>query len=114
MQTPSRLAIRSLLAFLLAAALLVAGCSKSSSSNESLPDAAPLLKQSAAITLSPDAVIKIAPQIAAAGPVPGSAWIQEDGNLQLMQAKIDPSSGNSITMTMSDWGKPVTVTKPAV
>ena len=31
-----------------------------------------------------------------------------------MQAKMEPTPGNSVTMTMSDWGKPVTVTKPAV
>jgi lipoprotein LprG len=61
-----------------------------------------------------DAVNKIAPQIGATGPVPGTAWIREDGNHELMQAKLDTSQGNSITMTTTDWGKPVTVTKPAV
>ena len=65
-------------------------------------------------TVSADAVNKIAPQIAATGPVPGTAWIQEDGSHQLVQAKLEPSPGNSVTMTLSDWGKPVTVTKPAV
>jgi lipoprotein LprG len=64
--------------------------------------------------VSADAVNKIAPQIAATGPVPGTAWIQEDGSHQLVQAKLEPSPGNSVTMAMSDWGKPVTVTKPAV
>lgn len=64
--------------------------------------------------VSADAVNKIAPQIAATGPVPGTAWIQEDGSHQLVQAKLEPSPGNSVTMTLSDWGKPVTVTKPAV
>jgi lipoprotein LprG len=64
-------------------------------------------------TVSADAVNKIAPQVAN-GPTPGTAWIAEDGNHELMQAKLDPSPGNSVTMTMSDWGKPVTVTKPAV
>lgn len=64
--------------------------------------------------LSADAVNKIAPQIKATGPVPGTAWIREDGNHELVQAKLDPSPGNSMTMTMSDWGKPVTVNKPAV
>lgn len=61
-----------------------------------------------------DAVNKIAPQIGATGPVPGTAWVAEEGNHELMQAKLEPSPGNSVTMTMSDWGKPVTVTKPAV
>ena len=64
--------------------------------------------------ISADAVNKIAPQIGATGPVPGTAWIAEEGNHELVQAKMDPGPGNSITMTLSDWGKPVTVTKPAV
>lgn len=63
-------------------------------------------------TVTADAVNGIAPQIAATGPVPGTAWINESDH-QLVQAKLEPSEGNSVTMTMSDWGKPVTVTKPA-
>jgi lipoprotein LprG len=63
--------------------------------------------------VSADAVNKIAPQIGATGPVPATAWIRED-NHELVQAKLDPTPGNSITMTTTDWGKPVTVTKPAV
>jgi lipoprotein LprG len=65
-------------------------------------------------TVSADAVNKIAPQIAATGPVPGTAWIAEDGNHELMQARLEPSPGNSVTMTLSKWGEPVTVDKPAV
>ena len=61
-----------------------------------------------------DAVNKIAPQIGATGPVPATAWIAEEGNHELVQAKLEPTPGNSVTMTLSDWGKPVTVTKPAV
>lgn len=64
--------------------------------------------------VSADAVNKIAPQIAATGPVPGTAWVAEDGDHQLMQARLEPSPGNSVTMTLSDWGEPVTVDKPAV
>ncbi|MCG7580384.1 LppX_LprAFG lipoprotein [Mycolicibacterium sp. OfavD-34-C] len=64
--------------------------------------------------VSADAVNKIAPQIAATAPVPGTAWIAEDGDHQLMQARLEPSPGNSVTMTLSDWGEPVTVDKPAV
>jgi len=64
--------------------------------------------------ISADAVNKIAPQIGATGPVPGTAWIREDGDHVLMQAKLEPAPGNSVTMTLSDWGKPVTVNKPAV
>ena len=65
-------------------------------------------------TVSADAVNKIAPQIAATGPVPGTAWVTEDDKHELLQAKLEPTPGNSVQMTMSDWGKPVTVTKPAV
>jgi lipoprotein LprG len=61
-----------------------------------------------------DAVNKIAPQIAATAPVPATAWIQEHGNHELAQAKLDISPGNSITMTTTEWGKQITVTKPAV
>ena len=64
--------------------------------------------------VSADAVNKIAPQIAATGPVPGTAWIKQDGDHALVQAKLEPTPGNSVTMTLSEWGKPVTVTKPAV
>jgi len=65
-------------------------------------------------TVTAEAVNKIVPQIAATGPVPGTAWIREDGNHELVQAKLEPTPGNTITMTGSDWGKPVTVNKPAV
>jgi lipoprotein LprG len=64
-------------------------------------------------TVSADAVNKIAPQIGATGPVPGTAWIVGDGDHKLIQAKLEPTPGNSVQMTMSDWGKSVTVTKPA-
>lgn len=65
-------------------------------------------------TISAEAVNGIAPQLEAKGPVPGTAWIAEGGNHELIQAKMEPTPGNSITMTMSDWGKSVTVNKPAV
>ena len=52
-------------------------------------------------------------QIGATGPVPATVWIAEDGDHQLVQAKLDPSEGNSVQMTLSEWGKTVTVTKPA-
>lgn len=60
-----------------------------------------------------DAVNKILPQIGAAGPVPGTVWIS-DSNRALMQVRLEPSPGNSVTMTLSKWGEPVTVDKPAV
>jgi lipoprotein LprG len=64
--------------------------------------------------VSADAVNKIAAQIGATGPVPGTAWIQKDNPHNLVQAKLEPTPGNSIQMTLSEWDKPVTVTKPAV
>jgi lipoprotein LprG len=61
-----------------------------------------------------DAVNKISPQITATGPVAATVWIQPDGTHQLLQAKLEPTPGNNVQMTLTDWGKPVTVTKPAV
>lgn len=59
-----------------------------------------------------DAVNKIAPQIGATGPVPGTVWIAEE-NSELTQVQLEPSSGNTVTMTLSKWGVPVTVDNPA-
>ena len=64
--------------------------------------------------ISADAVNAIAPQLEVKEAVPGAAWIAEDGNHELMQIKIDPAQGQSVTMTTSDWGKSVTVNKPTV
>jgi lipoprotein LprG len=64
--------------------------------------------------VSADAVNAIAPPIKASGPVPGTAWIEKDGDHKLVQAKLAPSDGTSVQMTLSDWDKPVTVAKPAV
>lgn len=64
-------------------------------------------------TVPADAVNKIAPQLNASAPAPATAWIREDGDHQLAQVMIEPSAGNTITMTLTDWGKEVTVTKPA-
>lgn len=59
-----------------------------------------------------DAVNKIAPQLGATGPVAGTAWIREDGNHDLVRAKLQPTESNSLQMTLSNWDAPVTVTKP--
>lgn len=61
-----------------------------------------------------DAVNKLIPQLKAGGPLPATAWIEKDAPHQLVQAKVDQSEGNSVQLTLSDWDKPVTVTKPAV
>jgi lipoprotein LprG len=41
-------------------------------------------------------------------------WIQENGDHQLVQATLEKSPGNTLQMTMSNWGAPVNVTKPPV
>jgi lipoprotein LprG len=64
-------------------------------------------------TVTAEAVNGLAP-VGATGPVPATAWIKEDGDHDLVQAKLEPTPGNSVQMTLSDWGKTVTVTKPAV
>ena len=64
--------------------------------------------------VSADAVNKLIPDLKVTAAVPGTAWIEKDGDHNLVQAKIDPSSGTSIQMTLSNWNTPVTVTKPPV
>ncbi|MGB3335371.1 MAG: LppX_LprAFG lipoprotein [Mycobacterium sp.] len=62
---------------------------------------------------SVDAVNALAPQLKATAPTPATVWIQEDGDHQLVQAQLNPSAGNSIQMTLSNWNAPVTIEKPA-
>ena len=63
---------------------------------------------------SADAVNGLAPQLKATEPLPATVWIQESGDHQLAQAKLDQSAGNSVQMTLSNWNAPVQVTKPPV
>lgn len=65
-------------------------------------------------TVAPAAVNNLIPQIKASAPLPATIWIEKDAPNQLVQAKLDPSDGTSVQLTLSDWDKPVTVTKPAV
>jgi lipoprotein LprA len=44
--------------------------------------------------------------------VPTIVWIASDGSSHLVQVEIDPTPDTSVTLTMSDWGKQVTATKP--
>lgn len=60
------------------------------------------------------AVNKLIPQLKASGPLPATVWIEKDAPHQLVQAKVDQGAGNSVSLTLSEWDKPVTVTKPAV
>ena len=65
-------------------------------------------------TVAPDAVNKLIPQLKATGPLPTTVWIEKDAPNQLVQAQIDQSESNNVQLTLSEWDKPVTVTKPAV
>jgi len=65
-------------------------------------------------TASVDGVNGLAPQLKATQPLPATMWIQETGDHQLVQAKLDQSAGNSVQMTLSNWNAPVQVTKPPV
>ena len=62
--------------------------------------------------VSADAVNKIIPQLKATNPMPASVWIQKDEPHQLVQAKLNQTDNDSVQLTLSDWDKPVTVTKP--
>ncbi|OMC14207.1 hypothetical protein A5735_11360 [Mycolicibacter heraklionensis] len=60
-----------------------------------------------------DDVNALAPQLKATAPTPATVWISEEGDHQLVQAQLDPSPGNAIQMTLSNWNAPVTIEKPA-
>ncbi len=65
-------------------------------------------------TVNAEAINKLIPQLKVSGSVPGTAWIENGGDHNLVQAQVEPSSGGSIVMTLSKWNAPVTVTKPQV
>jgi lipoprotein LprA len=44
--------------------------------------------------------------------VPTTLWIASDGSSHLVKIQISPTGNTSVTLTMSDWGKQVTATKP--
>jgi lipoprotein LprA len=44
--------------------------------------------------------------------VPTTVWTASDGSSHLVQIQISPTSNTSVSVTMSDWGKQVTATKP--
>lgn len=64
--------------------------------------------------VSADAVNKLIPRLKATAPLPATVWIEKDAPNQLVQAQLEQSAGNTVQLTMSEWDKPVTVTKPAV
>jgi lipoprotein LprG len=65
-------------------------------------------------TVAADAVNKLIPQLKVSGSVPSTVWIEKDAPNQLVQAQVVPSEGNNVQLTLSEWDKPVTVTKPAM
>jgi lipoprotein LprA len=44
--------------------------------------------------------------------VPTTLWVASDGSSHLVQFQINPTGDTSVTLTLSDWGKQVTATKP--
>lgn len=62
--------------------------------------------------VSADAVNKIAGPFKATAPVPAKVWIVESGDHQLAQVNLEKSPGNSVQMTLSNWNKPVQISKP--
>jgi lipoprotein LprG len=61
-----------------------------------------------------DAVNKLIPPLNASAPLPSTVWIEQNAPNQLVQAQVDQSEGNNVQLTLSEWDKPVTVTKPAM
>jgi lipoprotein LprG len=62
-------------------------------------------------TVSAEAVNALFPAVKATTPVPAVAWI-DAGAEQLVQIQLTTTPGSSIRVTLSDWGKSVTVAKP--
>ena len=65
-------------------------------------------------TIGADAVNKLIPPLQASAPLPSTVWIEQNAPNQLVQAQVDQSEGNNVQLTLSEWDKPVTVTKPAM
>jgi len=63
--------------------------------------------------VDPGAVNKILAPFKATTPVPATVWIVESGDHQLAQITLQHSQGNDVQMTLSNWGQPVQIAKPA-
>jgi serine/threonine protein kinase len=59
-----------------------------------------------------DAVRKFLPKTTVSGAVPAVAWIRDGGSHDLVQLTLEPTSGNTLRITLSNWNSPVSVTKP--
>ncbi len=64
--------------------------------------------------VSADTVNKIGLPINTGQSLPATVWIQETGDHELAQISLQKSSGNSVQITLSNWGEQVQVTKPPV
>lgn len=64
--------------------------------------------------VSADTVNQLVPQLKAEQPMPATVWIQENGDHELVQAKLDRNADSSTQITLSNWNQPVTVNKPPV
>lgn len=65
-------------------------------------------------TVSGEAVTKLIPKIEPSEAVPATAWIERDGDHNLVRASLEPTDDSSIEITLSNWNDPVTVTKPEI
>lgn len=45
--------------------------------------------------------------------IPVTVWVADDGSNNVVRVSSEPAKGASLTVTLSDWGKTVKVTKPA-
>jgi lipoprotein LprG len=64
--------------------------------------------------VSADGVNGLAPQLKVTQPIPATVWIQENGDHELVQAKLDRNADNSVQLTLSNWNQPVQISKPQV
>ncbi|MFM8856834.1 MAG: LppX_LprAFG lipoprotein, partial [Actinomycetota bacterium] len=63
--------------------------------------------------LGPDSANKLFPKARAQEPIPINVWIGRDAPNALVKTQIQPNISATVTWTLSEWGKPVTVSKPA-
>jgi lipoprotein LprG len=63
--------------------------------------------------LGPDSANKLFPRARAQEPIPVNLWIGRDAPNALVKTQIQPNIGATINWTLSKWGKPVKVSKPA-
>ena len=65
-----------------------------------------------AIMLAADSANKLFPKAVAREPIPVNVWIGQDAPNELIKTQIQPNISATVNWTLSEWGKPVTVSKP--